>query len=317
MKLKNRADIWKQQKYNNSCAWDCLSMLLNTQGVETSSRELVGSSQIPYQLRLHPEENRLSAGMLVQADWNVNLALAKCDFKLNSKRVLTIAEYTDLAQKTLLNGDAFVTSIQRPDNLPGRHAVVFTEFRDSRFLGLDPDCRLDRSVDYHYGQVKDTVDLDFELDEFSHRVAGDEGYVPLLGVLSSCDPYEPEPAILEKVFKTSNLALDFYVSATGDLDFWSAESMPIIYSIIKPVVTDLRTAIAIRDEYLNQISEIASFLRVFETEILEFRRLINKDETIPEKMRKILGASLTQSYALLEKHFAFETYRRKGALTTE
>lgn len=72
-------------------------MLLNTQGVKTSSLELVGSSQIPYQLRLHPEESRLSAGMLVQEDGNVNAVLEKYGFHLNSRRVPTITKYIDLA----------------------------------------------------------------------------------------------------------------------------------------------------------------------------------------------------------------------------
>ena len=50
-------------------------MLLATHGIEATTLDLVGSSHIPYQLRLHPEEKRLSAGMLVQADRTVNLVL--------------------------------------------------------------------------------------------------------------------------------------------------------------------------------------------------------------------------------------------------
>ena len=312
MKTRNRAVIWKQQKYNNSCAWDCFSMLLKTQGVETTSLKLVGASQVPYQLRLHPEENRLSAGMLVQEDMNVNLVLAKYGCKFNSKRVQTITKYIDLARKALLDGESFVTSIQRPDNLPGRHAVVFTEFRDSRFLALDPDCRLDRSVNYKYDQVKDTVALDFDHKEFTLRVSGDEGYVPLVGVLSCCDPYEPKAEVLEEVFKKSKNALDFYTSVTTDLDFEREGSLQILNSLLKPVlkpiVTDLRNAIDIRDEYLNQKSEIASFLKSFENIVLEFRRMMKNGEAIPEKIKRELIASLKKSYALLEMHLSVETF---------
>ncbi len=292
-------------------------MLLKTQGVETSSIELVGSTQVPYQLRLHPEENRLTAGMLVQADENVNLALGQYGFKLQSTRVSTIAEYVKLAEETLLSGEAFVTSIKRPDDLPGRHAVVFTGLEDSIFKGLDPDCRLDRTTDYHYSDVHDIVTLDLEQEEFHQRVTGDTGYVPLLGVLVSCDPFKINPEIMKNMFSRSKEALDFYESATGELDFQSSKSMPVIYNVLKPVLSDLRTAIEIRDEYQNRDSEIALFLKEFETGILEFRKLTKNNEAIPEKLTERLSASLARSYELLEKHLSFEMYRRKEALTTE
>lgn len=290
-------------------------MLLKTQGVETSSIELVGSSQVPYQLRLHPKENRLSAGMLVQADENVNLALGQYGFRLKSTRVSTIAEYVQLAEATLLSGEAFVISIKRPDDLPGRHAVVFTGLEDSIFQGLDPDCRLDRTTDYHYSDVHDIVTLDFEQDEFHQRVTGDKGYVPLLGVLVSCNPFKINPEMLKGVFSRSKEALDFYKSTTGELDFQSSKSVPVIHNVLKPVLSDLRTAIEIRDEYQNRNSEIALFLKEFETGILEFRKLTKHNEAIPEKLTERLNASLAGSYELLEKHLSYEMYRRKEALT--
>lgn len=290
-------------------------MLLKTQGVETSTKELVGSSQVPYQLRLHPEENRLTAGMLVQADENVNLALGQYGFKLHSTRVSTIAEFVKLAEETLLSGEAFVTSIRRPDDLPGRHAVVFTGSVDSIFQGLDPDCRLDRTTDYHYSDVKDIVTFDLEQEEFHQGVTGDKGYVPLLGVLVACDPFKVNLEMMKDVFNRSRVALDFFKSATGELDFQSSKSMPVIYNVLKPVLTDLRTAIEIRDEYQNRNSEIALFLKKFECEILEFRKLTKKNEVVPEKLTKRLSASLVQSYDLLEKHLCYEMYKRNEALT--
>ncbi|MBN1878614.1 hypothetical protein JW823_00710 [bacterium] len=315
MKLKNRADIWKQQKYNNSCAWDCFSMLLKTQGVETSSKELVGSSQVPYQLRLHPEENRLTAGMLVQDDEIVNLTIGKYALKLHSTRVSTIADYIELATETLLSGESFVTSLKRPDDLPGRHAVVFTGLADSIFLGLDPDCRLDRATDYHYSDVKDIVTLDLELEDFHQRVTGDNGYVPLLGVLVACDPLEVTSEMMKDVFSRSRVALDFFESATNELDFQNSKSMPVIYNVLKPALSDLRTAIEIRDEYQNRNSEIALFLKEFESEVLEFRKLTKNNELVPAKLTKKLSASLARSYNLLEKHLSYEMYRRNKALT--
>jgi hypothetical protein len=291
-------------------------MLLSTKGVETSSLELVGSSQVPYQISLKPEENMLQAGMLVQKDRNVNAALGNFGFHLVSKRMSTISEYIILARETLVNGDAFITNVNLAHNLPNRHASVFIEFGNSSFTGLDPDCRLDRAKNYRFSDVQEIVTLKFTEDEFIRAVSGDEGFVPFLGVLTPCEPHGPEPAILEQIFNTSEKALEFYISTTSNLDFVSEESMPIVYSILKPIVSDLRTAIAIRDEYMNETSEMASFLKIFECDILEFRRLIKNGEAIPEKLRKGLCSSLTQSYALLEKHLSFETFRRKVALTT-
>lgn len=311
--MKSLAEIWKQQRYNNSCAWDCLSMLLNTQGVETNSLELVGSSQVPYQISIKPEENMLKAGMLVQKDRNVNAALGKFGFHLVSKRASTISEYIALARKTLNNGNAFITNVNLANNLQQRHASVFVEFGNSIFTGLDPDCRLDRAKSHPFTDVQETVTLKFTGEEFIKAVSGEEGFVPLLGVLMSCEPHEPEPEILEQIFNTSVKALEFYKSATSNLDFVSEESMPIVYSILKPILSDLRTAIAIRDEFLNETSEIGSFLKVFECEILEFRRLINNGEAIPVKLRIGLSSSLTESYTLLEKHLSLETYRRSSS----
>lgn len=291
-------------------------MLLKTQGVETSSKELVGSSQVPYQLRLHPEENRLSAGMLVQADENVNLAIGKYGFKLHSIRVPTIADYIELAKETLLSGEAFVTSIKRPDDLPGRHAVVFTGLSDSIYLGLDPDCGLARTTDYHFSDVKDIVTLDLEQDDFHQRVTGDNGFVPLLGVLVVCDPFKGTSEMMKDVFNRSRVALDFFVSDTSELDFRGSKSMPVIYNVLKPVLSDLRTAIDIRDEYQNRNSEIASFLKEFESEILELRKLTKNNEVVPEKLSRRLSAFLARSYKLLEKHLSYEMYRRNEALTT-
>ncbi|PIE51357.1 hypothetical protein CSA37_12490 [Candidatus Fermentibacteria bacterium] len=145
-------------------------MLLQIKGVETTARELVGSSQVPYQLRLKAEENELSAGMLVQGERNVNLVLCRYGYKLNSVRASTMEEYFELA--TLLSGEAFITTIKRPNNLPGRHAVVFTGLCDSLFQGLDPDCRLNRSVDHSYSAVKGSVALDLGQAEFIRKVSG-------------------------------------------------------------------------------------------------------------------------------------------------
>jgi hypothetical protein len=308
MKTINQADIWKQQKYNNSCAWDCISMLLKTQGVKTSTLELVGSSHIPYQISFRPEENLLQAGMLVQKDRNVNAAIGKYGFHLFSTRKTTITDYIALAGESLLNGDAFITNINRPSNLPGRHAVVFTEFRNSRFLGLDPDCRLDRSKDYCFADVKDSVTLRFTEDEFVNAVSGNDGFVPLLGILKPCDPHEPEPAPLQDIFRDSEKSLEFYLSATEHLDFGTEESLALVYSVIKPIVSDLRTAIKIRDDYLKQKSEIASFLKLFENEILNYRVLAEKGETIPEETKNTLHDYLDRSYTFLEEHLSFETY---------
>ncbi|NOQ22318.1 MAG: hypothetical protein GQ565_06680 [Candidatus Aegiribacteria sp.] len=312
MKPKNRAEIWKQQKYNNSCAWDCFSMLLATHGVETTALDLVGASHIPYQLRLHPEEKRLSAGMLVQADGTVNPVLGRFGFHLNSRRTPTIAEYIALARETLRNGDALITNLKRPDNLPGRHAIVITELRESCFIGLDPDCRLDRATDYSYFDVEEIVALDFTEEELVIAASGEEGFVPLIGVLSPCTPQEPDSPLLQDVFKRSNDALEFYFSETEDLDFTNGESMQIIYSVIKPIVLDLRTAIEIRDEFLNQESEIASFLRGFESEILHLRKLVKNGKAIPEEIVNGLRDSLKRSYRILEEHLSFRAYRNEG-----
>ena len=317
MKTRSRAEIWKQQKYNNSCAWDCFSMLLAAHGVETTTLDLIGASHIPYQLRIHPEERRLSAGMLVQEDSTVNSVLGRLGYHLNSKRPQTIAEYVSLSKDTLLNGEAFITSLKRPDNLPGRHAVVFTENRDSFFLGLDPDCRLDRTICYDYSDVEDIVALNLTEEEFVYSATGEDGYVPLIGVLSPSKPHEPGSTFLNGVFKRSNDALEFYISETKELDFTNRESMKVIYSVIKPVLLDLRTAIEIRDKPLNQESEIASFLRGFENEILLFRRLKKNGEAIPEEMKKGLRDSLKRSYTILEGHLSLEVYRKEiKALTT-
>ncbi len=292
-------------------------MLLNTQGVETSSLELVGSSHIPYQIRLHPEENRLSAGMLVQGDRNVNAVVGRFGFHLNSRRLPTITDYISHTRDTLLNGDAFITNIKRPDNIPGRHAIVITDFRDSRFLGLDPDCRLDRTIEYSYSDVEEIVALEFTENEFMNAVSGEDEFVPLLGTLSPCTPQDPESTLLQDIFKKSKKALEFYVSETKDLDFRTEESISIVYSVLKPVVLDLRTAIEIRDEYLNQKSEIASFLRVFESEILQFRRITKNGKAISEEIDNGLRDSIQRSYTILEEHLSFETYRKEiEALTT-
>ena len=77
-------------------------MLLNTQGVKTSSLELVGSSHIPYQISFRPEENLLKAGMLVQKDRNVNAALGKFGFHFVSTRMSTITEFISLASPSFL-----------------------------------------------------------------------------------------------------------------------------------------------------------------------------------------------------------------------
>lgn len=308
MKSKSRAEVWKQQKYNNSCAWDCLSILLATYGVVTTASELVGSSHIPYQLRLHKEEKRISAGMLVQDNGTVNAVLGRFGFHINSKRIPAIAAHIDLVRETLLNGDAFITSIIRPDNLPGRHAIVITELRNSCFLGLDPDCRLNRSTDYNYSDVEEIVALNFTEEEFVNAASGEEGYVPLIGVLFPCTPQEPDTPLLQDVFRRSNDALEFYSLETEDLDFTNGESMQIIYSVVKPIVSDLRTAIEIRDEFLNQESEITSFLRGFESEILHFRKLVNNDKAIPEKIVNRLRNSLKMSYRILEEHLSFKAY---------
>jgi hypothetical protein len=92
MRLRDRAQIWRQQKYNNSCAWDCFSMLLAAHGVKTTALEIVGSSHVPYQLRLHPKDCRLSSGMLEQWDCSVSLALGRFGFCLDSGRTATVPE---------------------------------------------------------------------------------------------------------------------------------------------------------------------------------------------------------------------------------
>jgi hypothetical protein len=311
MNTRNRSEIWKQQKYNNSCAWDCFSMLLATHRVETNALDLVGASHIPYQLRFHPQEKRLSAGMLVQADRTVNLVLKRFGFHLNSRRTPTIAEYIALARETLSNGDAFITNLKRPDNLPGRHAIVMTELRESCFKGLDPDCRLDRATDHSYSDVKEIVALEFIEEEFVIAASGEDGFVPLLGVLSPCTSKEPAPALLQDVFQRSNDALEFYLSETESLDFTNGESMQIIYSVVKPIVSDLRTAIEMRDELLNQESEIASFLRVFECKILHFRKLVMNGKTIPKEIVNGLRDSLKRSYRILEEHLSFGAYHNQ------
>lgn len=302
--MRNQAEIWKQQKYNNSCAWDCFAMLLSTQGVETSSLELVGSSHVPYQIRLHPDENRLSAGMLVQKDANVNAVLGKYGFQLHSRRAATISSFIALAGETLLKGEAFVTSIKRSNNLPGRHAVVFTDICESCFLGLDPDCLLDRSKNYSFSDVREAVALEFTEEEFCIAVTGNEGFVPLLGTLSPCVPHEPESTLLQDFFKNSETALEFYGSATEHLDFATRESLPIVYSVLKPIVSDLRTAIEMRDECLNQISETALFLKAFENEILNFRRLVKSNEAISREIENSLHDSLVRSYSILKDHLS-------------
>lgn len=255
--------------------------------------------------------------MLVQEDRTVNAVLGRLGFHLNSKRSQTIAEFIALARDTLLNGDSFITSLKRPENLPGRHAVVFTENRDSFFLGLDPDCRLDRAICYDYSDVEDIVALNLTEEEFGKTTNGKDGYVPLIGVLSPCKSQEPETTFLNEVFKISNDALELYISETKDLGFTNGESIQVIYSMIKPVVLDLRTAIEIREKLLNQESEIASFLRGFESEILLFRRLIKNGKAIPEEMKNGLSDSLRRSYTILKDHLSYEAYSKEiEALTT-
>jgi len=285
-------------------------MLLATQGVETSTRELVGSSFVPYQIILKPEENLLKAGMLVQSDRNVSAVLGKYGYHLVSVRMPSIKDYIALAAETLLGGNAFITNVNRPGNLPGRHASVFTEFSDSCFKGLDPDCRLDRTRNYSFSDVQEVVALDYTEDEFSNAVAGEEGFVPLLGVLKPCAPCDTDEALLREIFQSSNKALDFYRLATSNLDFSTKESMPVIYSVLKPVLSDLRTAIEIRDEYLNQESEIALFLKVFEKDILKFRKLVVSGEVVSGEMQNRLHESLKKSYLVLEEYFSFDLYSR-------
>ena len=309
MESISRTDIWKQQKYNNSCAWDCFSMLLTKHGVETSTYNLVGSSHIPYQIRLHPEENRLSAGMLVQEDSTVNAVLGKYGFCLESRRPKTIAEYLALATELLCNGEIFITNLKRPCNLPGRHAVVFTEKRDSGFMGLDPDCRLDRTMDYKYTDVENIVTLNLTEDEFACAATGLDGYVPFIGVLSPCRPQEADEPFVKEVFKRSEEALEFYVSETKDLDFSSGESIQVIHSVLKPIVSDLRTAIEIRDKYLHHRLVIASFLTGFEKIILEFRSLIKSGEAITQELNIRLRDSVKMSYGILREHLSYEAQR--------
>jgi|GEM_PF-6031768 len=312
MRLRDRAQIWRQQKYNNSCAWDCFSMLLAARGVKTTAREIVGSSHVPYQLRLHPKDHRLSAGMLVQSDSSVGLALERFGFRLGSRRAATIPEYIALAKKTLGNTDAFVTNLKRPDSLPGRHAVVMTELQDSRFMGLDPDCRLDRSKNYNYSDVEETVALNFREEDLVQAASGEKGFVPLIGVLSPSTPQEPVFPSLQDVFRISNDALKFYSSQTKDLDFKNGDSLDAVYSMIKPIVLDLRTAIEIRDEFLNHKSKTASFLNEFEREILSFRELVRGGRVVPDKTANRLSILLKESYIILEEHFSFSAFLKGG-----
>lgn len=219
-------------------------------------------------------------------------------------------EYFELAKETLLSGEAFITTIKRPNNLPGRHAVVFTGFCDSLFQGLDPDCRLNRSVEHSYSAVKGSVVLDLGQAEFIRKVSGENGFVPLLGVLSDCDPSEVTLKTRQDIFNASREALDFYKSVTGILDFRRAPSMPVIHKVLKPVLSDLRTAVEIRDEYWNKVSETALFLKKFESEILEFRRLIKNGETIPQELHRGLKTSLACSCDFLEEHLSSEGCRK-------
>lgn len=57
----NPSKIWCQQKFNNSCTWDCLSMLLGKKGVETSTFNIVATSLIPYQIKLNLNNKKVSS----------------------------------------------------------------------------------------------------------------------------------------------------------------------------------------------------------------------------------------------------------------
>lgn len=116
-------------------------MLIGTMGVETSTFNLVATSQVPFQIRLNPGDKRLSAGMLVQDDKSFNAAILPLGFRISSEKVTGDQNYIEQAKQILADGNSFITSIKRP-NLPGRHAVVITEICDSYFYGLDPDCGL-------------------------------------------------------------------------------------------------------------------------------------------------------------------------------
>jgi hypothetical protein len=56
-------------------------------------------------------------------------------------------------------------------------------------------------------------------------------------------------------------------------------------------VLDLQTGIEIRDEFLLQRWETASFLKEFEREILHFRDLVRSGRVIPDKTANRLRAS--------------------------
>ena len=283
-------------------------MLIATMGVETFAFDLVGSSQVPYQLRLHLEDKRLSAGMLVQDDRSVNAVINRLGFELTSEKIARIEKYIGFAKDILHDGNSFITNIKRHGNLPGRHAIVVTGILDSCFLALDPDCQLSREENYEYSDIKDRVTYRFSEEEFIQAISGEEEHKPILGQLSRCTPKEPQSTILQSIFQKSNEALQFYKAETKDLEFADKNSMQAIYSVIKPVILDLRTAIEIRDTYLKQESAIAVFLKEFETDVLLLRKKRKNQEIIPSALIQELHDSLTKSYMMLENHLSYESF---------
>lgn len=292
---------WRQQRYGNSCAWDCLCMLLSGWGVDVDTEHLIRSSPVPYSIRLEEDGDSVRAGMLVQDEAAMNAAILSFGLRLQNSYFESQAEYTRHATHLLQSGTAFMTSLRRADGAVGdvrRHAIVFHGLSDGSFVGLDPDAGLDRSREYCFEEVRDQVIVDLSRTELGRAAMGDEPRRGIVGVVTPVDESDLASIPYRELMDESLAALDHIETRTVDLDFTAPSVLPLVEKVLKPIAHDLRIAVSI----LDGCSTLEGLLGDMEAKLLLIRAELTARSTPDPCFCGDLEHLLANAYTHLREH---------------
>ncbi len=303
---------WKQQKYNNSCAWDCLCILFSAWGVETDTYHLVGSSPIPYLIRTLEDGNFLQAGMLVQSEEVINAVTGLFGFSFRNHRFTSCDEFFSFAGSCLSGGNPFMTSIPghfvplwdssiRIQPSSKRHALVIGSFSNSCYCGFDPDGGLDRGKVYDYREVKDKVSFRVEESELRTMLESDAGHQPIIGCLQPANTTESSDVCSELIAE-SLPSIDIFCDRASQFDYSDPQALTVITDIIKPIALDLRIAVEILDKNNHRNSELARLLGELESNTLTARRTLSNGRVIAPDIQARLKLQIRETGHLLRGH---------------
>ena len=259
--------IWRQQKYNNSCVLCALSTLMSAHHIDLNVDKLALMCYIPFMIEYNQQDSSFNCGFLAwQNPLNYQNALNPYYLKFNEIKSDNLEYFLDKINELLDSHKTMLVSLAASElpynkiNLSGSggHVVVLLKKEADHYLCMDSDAGLNRSIDYKFETVEDTVVYSLTEQDLRSALKTKNPDSFVLAYLSEVNDLQIALSY-EQIIKTSLQALSELNNLLNieTLSFTDYDQFyQFTLNVIRPFVIDFYTGLTIIDPNMHNLKLI-------------------------------------------------------------